>query len=548
MLDTKKNNSKNSSFRIVFIYAIVSVGYIYTSDYILKRLINDIHLISRFQTFKGIGFILITATLLYILVKKNLDTTTFYYQQLLDVQQSAEAKLESSHEEFMELFNHSPLPKWIFDIETFKFLLVNEVACTLYGYTLEEYQSMTLFDIRPIEDRPELRHTIEFSFENGHFEIPSVVRHLKKNGEIIFVKVKNTIVTYKGKRVRLASAVDVTAEINAHNELLEINSKLKLASEIACMGYWTNDLKLSKIEWSDEVYKIFELDPLNFELTLESIKSRFHPDYQNRFDFSNYSNFEDQTIKEFEYRIIAGSGEIKWLLEKLYIIKDINNIPTKLAGIVLDITKRKLHEQEILQSNERFKMLAKATVEAIIDWDIVNNKVMWGEGFQTMLGYDIDNTDKHLWSRNIHPEDRNMVLKELNKALKDSSKEFFNADFRFLKANGDVAFMQHRGIFIRDANGIAIRALGAMIDLTETLDRMHKIELQNKALREIAWTQSHIVRAPLTNLMGFISLFKENLKTNTIDDKLCDYIISSSNKLDQVIHDIVKKANETEEN
>ncbi len=548
MLDSKNNYSKNSSFRIVLIYAIISIVYVYASDYILKTIITDIHLISKVQTYKGIGFIIITASLLYIIVKKNLDTITFYYQQLLEVQQSTEDKLESSHEEYMSLFNHSPLPKWIFDLENFKFLLVNEVACSLYGYTLEEYQSMTLLDIRPIEDRPELEQTIAASFENGHFEIPSVVRHLKKNGDIIYVKVKNTIVTYKGKKVRLASAVDVTAEINAHNELLEINSKLKLASEIASMGYWTNDLKQSKIEWSDEVYKIFELDPQNFELTLESIKSRFHPDYQNRFDFSMYSNFEDHTIKEFEYKIIAGSGQVKWLLEKLYIIKDVNNTPTKLAGIVLDITKRKLYEQEILQSNERFKMLARATVEAIIDWDIVNHTVMWGEGFHTMLGYDIDNTDKHLWSKNIHPDDQNMVLDDLKNALEDPSKEFFNADFRFIKANGDVAFMQHRGIFIRDVNGKAIRALGAMIDLTETLDRMHKIELQNKALREIAWTQSHIVRAPLTNLMGFISLFKENLKTNSIDDKLCDYIISSSNKLDQVIHDIVKKANETEEN
>ncbi len=547
MNDIKNTNSNSATLKIVLSYAIVSVIYIYASDYFLESLVKDSNIITKIQTYKGLGFIIITSVLLFILVKKKLDILTFYYQQLIDVQKTSEDKLENSYEEYMSLFNHSPLPKWIFDMETYQFLLVNEVACSLYGFTHDEYLQMTIKGICPKEDLHLIDEAIEQYLIDGELIIPSVVRHLTKNGEVIYVKVKNTVVTYKGKKVFLASAVDVTSEINTQNVLMEINSKLQLASEIASMGYWTNDLKQSKIEWSAEVYKIFEVNPRTFELTLDSIKSHFHPDYQNRFDFSMFSKFEDNSIKEFEYKIITGKGNVKWLLERLYIIKDVDNHPTKLAGIVLDITKRKLYEQEIVQSNERFKMLARATVEAIIDWDIANHKVMWGEGFHTMLGYDIDKTDIHLWSNNIHPDDRELVLEDLNNTLNDPTKEFFNANFRFLKANGDVAYMQHRGIFIRDDNGIATRALGAMIDLTETLERMQKIEVQNEALKEIAWTQSHIVRAPLTNLMGFISLFKENIKTDTVDEKLCDYIIDSSLKLDQIIHDIVKKANEMED-
>lgn len=546
MVDSKNNFSKFSSFRIVLIYAVVSVLYIYTSDYILQCIVTDIKLLTKLQTYKGTGFIIISAVLLYILVKKNLDNLTFYYKQLIEIQKSAEEKLESSHEEYISLFNHSPLPMWIFDLKTFKFLLVNEAACSIYGYTHEDYQSMNLRDIRPKEDIPILERAIESALLNEKFEIPSIIRHLKKNGDVIYVKIKNTLLTYKGEKVRLASAVDVTAEINTQNELMEINSKLQLASEISSMGYWTNDLNQSKIEWSNEVYKIFEVEPQNIELNIETIKSFFHPDYLDHLDINLYSKYEDNSIKEFEYKIITPKANVKWVLERIYIIKDINNNPIKLAGIVLDITRRKLYEQEIVQSNERFKMLARATVEAIVDWDIENNSVMWGEGFHTILGYDLKNTDKHLWTKNIHPEDRKRVLEELKKTLLDPTIEFFNADFRFFKANGEIVFVQHRGIYIRDEKGKAIRALGAIIDLTETLERMKKIELQNIALRDIAWTQSHIVRAPLTNLMGFIALFKENIKTNTIDEKLCDYIIESSEKLDLVIRDIVKKATKTE--
>jgi PAS domain S-box-containing protein len=211
------------------------------------------------------------------------------------------------------------------------------------------------------------------------------------------------------------------------------------------------------------------------------------------------------------------------------------------VGITLDITKRKLHEQELLESNERFKILTKATVEAIIDWDIKNNKVVWGEGFQTLLGYDINAGHDDLWSSNIHPEDKENVLLELNKVLSDPNVFQFNAEFRFLRADRSIAYMQHKGVFMRDKEGKATRALGAMIDLTESLERIRKIEVQNKALKEIAWAQSHLVRAPLANILGLTELLKDNINSDTENAKLIDYLRESAEKLDAVINDIVNK-------
>ena len=87
-----------------------------------------------------------------------------------------------------------------------------------------------------------------------------------------------------------------------------------------------------------------------------------------------------------------------------------------------------------------------------------------------------------------------------------------------------------------------------MIDLTDTLNRIHKIEQQNKVLKDIAWTQSHVVRAPLANLQGLISLLKDNLNSGVTDDEeLIDYITDSVDKLDEIIRDIVKKTREMDE-
>jgi signal transduction histidine kinase len=83
--------------------------------------------------------------------------------------------------------------------------------------------------------------------------------------------------------------------------------------------------------------------------------------------------------------------------------------------------------------------------------------------------------------------------------------------------------------------------MAAMFDLTETLERMHIIESQDKALKDISWTQSHIVRAPLSNLLGLIYLLEENIETGLSDKELIGYIRDSANKLDEIIKDIVSK-------
>lgn len=545
-IKNKVNNiSQTSSLKIVLMYAAISTVYIYSSDYLLKIIVQDVELLSTMQTYKGLGFILITSFFLYVLVKRNTDVNSAYYLEIIASREVLDNQIKTSQQEYLSLFNHSPLPIWIIDIETQQFIDVNDAACEVYGYSKQEYCNMSLKDIRPKEDIPLLEKILNKIYADKQTTHAHRMRHMKKNGDLMEVKIVSSLLTLGGKKVRLASAVDVSNEITTQNQLEEFNARLKLASEIAGLGYWTNDFVKSEITWSDEIYRIFEVSPESFVLTLENIRNCFHPDDRTNFTPNYFYNLDNNSIWENEYRILTKSGNTKWILERKCFIKDSAGKPVKLVGITLDITKRKLHEQELQESNERFKILTKATIEAIIDWDIKNNKVVWGEGFQTMLGYNIENSGFDLWSSNIHPDDKERVLVELNKALFDPKVFQFNAEFRFLKADKSIAYVQHKGIFIRDAKGKATRALGAMIDLTETLERMSKIEMQNKVLKEIAWTQSHLVRAPLANILGLTELLKENMNSGDENAQLIDYLRESAEKLDTVINNIVNKTTET---
>lgn len=531
-----------SSFKIVLIYAAVSAVYIFTSDYFLELLFKDFVLISKWQTVKGLIFIIVTSILLHVLMKMNINKLSNYYRQIIDFKLVSEEQSKQSRQEYIALFNHSPLPMWIFDLETLRFLNVNEAACEHYGFSFEEFMVMTIRDIRPKAEIPQMEALLAKAIQTSDASFMGLMKHRKKNGDIIQVKLKTSQVNFDRRIGILVSAVDITPEIHIQNKLLAANTRLRQACEIATMGYWTNDLINSEIIWSDEIYKLFELDPNTFELTLDNIRACFHPDNQQQFDEEMHKVFESDAVIEGEHKIITGTGKIKWVLERIHLVRDQDHNPIKLEGIVLDITKRKQNEQEIIESNERFKILAKATVEAVIDWDLENNSIFYGEGFNSMFGYTTFNADTDLWQKNIHTEDSRRVIKDLNKAIKDPKKEFFNSEYRFVKFNGNIAYIQHKGIFIRNNDGEVTRIIGAMVDLTESLEKMNTIEQQNKTLKDISWTQSHVVRAPLANLLGLINLFKDNKKMGYTDDRLIDYIGESATKLDHIIHDIVKKS------
>jgi light-regulated signal transduction histidine kinase (bacteriophytochrome) len=74
------------------------------------------------------------------------------------------------------------------------------------------------------------------------------------------------------------------------------------------------------------------------------------------------------------------------------------------------------------------------------------------------------------------------------------------------------------------------------------MERLRKIEKQNESLREIAWIQSHIIRAPLATLLGLITAFKERDEIDIPEEELVEGIIHSANALDKVIHEIVEKS------
>ncbi|TDN95005.1 PAS domain S-box-containing protein [Salegentibacter sp. 24] len=130
------------------------------------------------------------------------------------------AALARSELLYSDLFNFNPQPTWVYDLQTLKFLDVNCMAVTNYGYSKEEFLNMTLKDIRPAKDYKRLEVFVKLLKYNGEGINDRIFTHIKKNKEKIRVKIESKIIDYKGKKAVIVVANDITSHLN-HLEIIE---------------------------------------------------------------------------------------------------------------------------------------------------------------------------------------------------------------------------------------------------------------------------------------------------------------------------------------
>jgi PAS domain S-box-containing protein len=138
---------------------------------------------------------------------------------VVDVTEQWEAsqRQAESEQRFHSLFEQNPLPFWVFDIATLKFLEVNAAAMKAYGYTREEFLAMTILDIREVGDRPDVLADLEASSEAR--DAPRVWVHRTKSGKSIEVRVHAADIVFNGIQARLVLAEDVGRQLAGEREL-----------------------------------------------------------------------------------------------------------------------------------------------------------------------------------------------------------------------------------------------------------------------------------------------------------------------------------------
>ena len=138
----------------------------------------------------------------------ELEAQTEEAQALTEELEQTNAELTVSELRFREMFEGSPLPMWVFDVETLRFLAVNESAIAHYGHSRDEFLAMTVKDIRPPTEVPQLEEALRKASDGSAAH--HLHRHWKKDGTIIDVEVSTQEIDFEGRRARVATIIDVS--------------------------------------------------------------------------------------------------------------------------------------------------------------------------------------------------------------------------------------------------------------------------------------------------------------------------------------------------
>ena len=146
---------------------------------------------------------------------------------LIATLRTREQTLLQSETRYRFMFENNPFPLWVYDLETLKFLAVNDSATYNYGYSTDEFMSMSIKDIRPPEEVDALLSDIEkLAKISGPIAPSKIWRHVKKNGTIIDVEIASHGLMFEGRPARMILANDVTERVRAEAAIRQSEARL----------------------------------------------------------------------------------------------------------------------------------------------------------------------------------------------------------------------------------------------------------------------------------------------------------------------------------
>jgi diguanylate cyclase (GGDEF)-like protein/PAS domain S-box-containing protein len=266
---------------------------------------------------------------------------------------------------FRLLFADNPLPMWVYDLETLRFLDVNEVACHNYGYTREEFLALTIRDIRPAEDisqvEASVRTTPTQSFNSG------IWRHHKKDGTIIDVEILSHEIDYKRRRARLVCPIDVTERLRAEEArarlagaLREREAALHRAQTMAKLAHVITRQDGSFESWSETLPHLLGVEPAAMPQSTREWLRMLDPADRPLFRSKALEAATKGTRVDVEYRLRRVDGtsvQVRQVIEPLQSEPDADG-RMRWFSTLQDVTEQKQTEGRIVRLNRVYAVLS----------------------------------------------------------------------------------------------------------------------------------------------------------------------------------------------
>jgi PAS domain S-box-containing protein len=282
-----------------------------------------------------------------------------------------------------------------------------------------------------------------------------------------------------GKKFFTVVIRDITERQRAEEALRASEERLRLAQQAACIGAFEWNIQTGLNTWTPELEAMYGLPVGGFGGTQTAFENLVHPD-----DRAGVIELDDWALKtglptKGQWRVVWPDGSVHWIAGRWQVYMNESGQPSRMVGVNMDITDRKLAEEALARANERLRLALEAGSAGGWDYDLKTGKDVWFGKAHAQLGMTPDETSgsrKEFWDR-LHPDDRERVEHALQVAKEKG--EDFAEDVRVVWRDGTTHWLRSRGRFQYAADGEAERSLGVSLDITERKmaeDRLREYE------------------------------------------------------------------------
>jgi PAS domain S-box-containing protein len=291
-----------------------------------------------------------------------------------------------------------------------------------------------------------------------------------------------------------------------HDRLGRLNERLRGAQAMAHLGSWELDLERNLLSWSDEVYRIFGVEPQAFGARYEAFLELVHPDDRGAVD-ATYSDSVRQGKSgcELEHRIVRRStGEVRTVHEKCVHTRDGSGRVIGSYGMVHDITERVRAEEALRESEERFRIMADRS--PVIMWvtDREGGLQFANRTYREFFGVTLEQMRGSKWEPLIHPDDVSGYVIAFSAALREQRP--FVARARMRRADGEWRWVASQAEPRSSSSGEFLGYVGASVDVTEPKRAEDVLREADQRKNAFLAMLSHELRNPLAPIRNSIYL------------------------------------------
>ncbi|MES1214683.1 MAG: PAS domain S-box protein [Bacteroidota bacterium] len=493
----------------------------------------------------------------------------------ITAQKRAEEKIKESESMFSSLFYQSPVMKAITDIETSKYVDVNDAFATFWGFTKEEMLGKTSVDLNMLADSEE-REEVLAKIRKAGFAREVETKTISKSGKVRWISSNVDTISINGKKCFLAATIDITSRKEAEEKIRQMNQELEKRVEEKTLEIIQSEKKFrSLIENSTDVFTLMDKNFKPFYRSPSAARVTGWTD-EEREQTQNSDQIHPDDIESLQLSIqevMVNPGKpvrtsFRALHKKGYYIWTEGTMTNKLDdesvnAIIVnmrDVTESKKAQDQLQASETRFRSIIEQFPYPVVTYasggDYTNANVawekMWHYSREDVKGYNIR-------------KDPQMIASGLSGYVEKAfagevaTSEPYLYDPKLIGHDSPKRWMQMTLYPLKNANGEILEVILILLDITankeaeeeirilneslekKVIERTGQLEIANMELESFAYSVSHDLRAPLRIIDGYADILVSDY-TSSLDDegnRMLTIITANARKMGQLIDDLL---------